>query len=500
MIIRTHPYRPARAARALLLLALAAACGDGTGPGNRPGIHLRTRLPDADTVLAPLPALELRVVDAHGKPAAGVAVELHAGAEFSHCAPFCPPAPTILLVDAQGRMQAVVTVPTDAEGIARARATLGTVAGPATLRVRVPSLGYEDTLRVTVRPGAPVGLALSPADTAVQVGRSYAVAAADLDRYGNRTPRASVGLSTVSPHVSLQGSQVTGTSFGRVQVTGTAGGRTATARVSVVPAGTVAATRVTVPGSTSTVLMGLDGSGATVLASAPAATVEGWSPDGTRLLMVYDVLDQPARIFGYHVSGGTTETLLDLRHHPRVHDAGSPRYSPDGRWIWFSGYESAFGNSLLWRMRPDGSELALVTPGGPWINAQDPDLSPDGTRLVYSGQRGEEDALRAVMVMDVASGTHTRLVNDWTARPRWSPTGEWIAFGANGRPYLVRPDGTGYRALTAAGGIVEWSPDGRYLLVQGGDWSVVDVATGEAVPIPASVIPGLVRAVWRPVP
>lgn len=502
---RIRPSLRTRPLAVALSLAFAAACtGDGTGPGARPGIHLRSELPASDTITAPLPRLVLQVLDAEGEPAAGVAVELSAEPAPSTCYPLCPLIPTLALVGPQGYWETFLALTTDAEGTVRADAVLGPIAGPAGLLVRVPALGYEDTVRVTVKPGASTGLRLSPADTALQVGRSYTLRAADVDRYGNETPRGAATLSTYSQDVGIQGQQVTARSFGRAQITATVGALTTTAHVSVVPTGTLAATRAPFGAAPSTVLMGLDGSGVTVLPGTPNARVAAWSPDGTRLLMLHDVLDQPDRIYGYHVATAATQTLLDVVNHPRVRQAASPRYSPDGQWIWFSGYESSAGNSLLWRMRPDGSGLELVTPQtSVYVNAEDPYPSPDGARLVYSGRRTDADSWTALMVMDVAAGTHTRLVNDVTGEPRWSPTGEWIVYGGSyGRPYLVRPDGSELRELAGVDGwITEWSPDGRYLLAQGqSGWAVVEASTGEVVRLPESITEDLVRAAWRPTP
>lgn len=504
------PRRPAsssaphRRAWALLLILAAACTGDGTGSGNRPGIHLTTRLPESDTVGAPLPTLVIQVRDAQGKPAAGTTVQLEALSVPRTCDPACGPAPGMFFVQPEGGYSWLVTLTTDAEGTARTQGVLGTVAGTARMVMRAAPSGYTDTVSVTVRPGATASVRLAPADTAVQVGRDYTLRAVAEDRYGNAAGTVAATLSTFSADVSLQGMKVTGVSFGRAQIQATAGGTTATAHVSVVPAGTLAVTRKPFTGSKNTVLMALDGSGQTLLPATPEADVAAWSPDGTRLLMVHNVLDRPDRIYGYQVATATTQTLLDVVNHPRVREATSPRYAPDAAWVWFSGYESSTGNSLLWRMRPDGSGLELVTPQEPRsVNAAYPFPSPDGARVAYSGRRTYDESWYGLWVLDVATGVHTRLVEDVTGHPRWSPTGEWIAFGgAFGRPYLVRPDGTGYTELPGVNGwATEWSPDGRWLLVQGpgGLW-VVEAATREAVQLPRALFDGMVRAVWRPVP
>ena len=79
--------------------------------------------------------------------------------------------------------------------------------------------------------------------------------------------------------------------------------------------------------------------------------------------------------------------------------------------------------------------------------------------------------------------------------PAWSPDGGTIAFtrSVDGQDelWVMNPDGTGQRAVTAGGAAVKrwpaWSPDGRYLAYQSGVWSapywtlriaVVEVRTG----------------------
>jgi Tol biopolymer transport system component len=452
-------------------------------------------------VQAPLPSLQLEVRGADGKPAASVSVELVAMYGARACAPLCADVATVLLRQPQGSLGPQLTVTTDTGGVARADAFLGTVSGPARLVIRVAQLGYTDTLRVAVQPGAPTTLRLLPADTALQIGRSYTGRGQVLDRLGNPTEQA-VTLSTASTDISIAGQQINGVSFGSAQVQAAAGGLTATAHVSVVPAGTIAATHVPWVGPASVVVMSLDGSGRQVLPGTPHATVAAWSPDGASLLMLYDQLDQPDRIYSYDLGTAATRTLLDVVNHPRVKQVEAPRFHPDGQWIWFSGYESPVGNSLLWRMRPDGSGLELITPQtSVYLNAAQPYPSPDGSRLVYSGRRTSDDDWYALYLFDLSTGTHTRLINGGTGQPRWSPTGEWIVFGGSaGRPYLIRPDGTGFREIPRIDGwLNEWAPDGKFILVQGNlSWWIVEAATGESVRLPNAVMDGLTRAVWRP--
>ena len=100
--------------------------------------------------------------------------------------------------------------------------------------------------------------------------------------------------------------------------------------------------------------------------------------------------------------------------------------------------------------------------------------SPDGTRLAVVLEKN--DLPMQVAVLDLTTGELHVVGNGYT--PAWSPSGEWIAYYADEKCMLVRPDGTGTRIVKAlprriallrdgrafTGGLV-WSPDGAQLLV-----------------------------------
>ena len=99
-----------------------------------------------------------------------------------------------------------------------------------------------------------------------------------------------------------------------------------------------------------------------------------WSEDGSRIVMVLiDIHDQ---LFHISVDGSTPQTISDGLP-PNVSE---PRFSPDGDWIAFIGYET-FDEFSIYRVRPDGGELErIIRHGG---NVSDLQWSPDGEWLLY---------------------------------------------------------------------------------------------------------------------
>ena len=124
-----------------------------------------------------------------------------------------------------------------------------------------------------------------------------------------------------------------------------------------------------------------------------------------------------------------------------------------------------------------------------------PSASADGRLFVYlSNVTGSPQA----WIFDRASGATRQLTDlpDAVTNVSWSPTGEWIAYevapggGLNTQIFIVRPDGSGTRRLTAGGednnGLNGWSDDGRTVLLNSSrfhpaarDAAAIDVVTGK---------------------
>jgi Tol biopolymer transport system component len=110
------------------------------------------------------------------------------------------------------------------------------------------------------------------------------------------------------------------------------------------------------------------------------------------------------------------------------------------------------GTSHLYRMHQDGSNIVDLTPSA---DAHDGDWSPDGSRIVFSGESG-------ISVMNADGSTPVALGVSGDG-PRWSPDGSRIAFGSGSTVQVMDADGSNAVVLTA-GRRPDWSPDGTRIV------------------------------------
>jgi len=107
--------------------------------------------------------------------------------------------------------------------------------------------------------------------------------------------------------------------------------------------------------------------------------------------------------------------------------------------------------------------------------ADDPQISPDGRRIVYERMSNDimTDRTRAnLWIVDVGGGNHRPLVSgtESASSPRWSPGGDRIAYVRStdtGTGIFVRWMDTGATALVAnlqkSPSHLAWSPDGDWI-------------------------------------
>ena len=144
-----------------------------------------------------------------------------------------------------------------------------------------------------------------------------------------------------------------------------------------------------------------------------------------------------------------------------------PRFSPDDARILYASTQS--GSSQIWIMNADGTGNRQLTSGvstdAPDANA--PNWSPDGTRIVFWA--GHETRYGEVWTMD-ADGTHRKQLTEQPApissdNPAWSPDGGTIIFDSNRSGttveiWIMKSDGGDQRRLIGglgAGGVMQMS-------------------------------------------
>jgi Tol biopolymer transport system component len=152
--------------------------------------------------------------------------------------------------------------------------------------------------------------------------------------------------------------------------------------------------------------------------------------------------------------------------------AGFTDFSRDGRWMAYVSHP----DGTLWRSRIDGSERLQLTfpPMGPILN---PKWSPDGRFIVFTGYKDWEPKIYLISADGGAS--LLLLSDDFKANdPTWSPDGRSIAYGGpsifDGTATEVRIlnlDTKQSKTVSGSQGLFSprWSPDGRYLAAKSAD-------------------------------
>lgn len=202
-----------------------------------------------------------------------------------------------------------------------------------------------------------------------------------------------------------------------------------------------------------------------------------FSPDGREIAFSRAETDGAWHVWIVPATGGTPRQLT-FGAVPQIY----PRFTPDGRSVVFQTWSS--GKDRVWRVPREGGATEPLTPEGE--DDGYPDVSPDGTRIVYSRSSG---GTSRICVSPIGGGPSVPLTAGDSTVPAWSPDGTLIAFardrGYEGGIFVVRPDGTGEKRISATGGWPVWTRDGRAVAYEakgpGGDqenW-VVPIAGGE---------------------
>ncbi|MBX9622773.1 MAG: hypothetical protein K2X82_03070 [Gemmataceae bacterium] len=180
-----------------------------------------------------------------------------------------------------------------------------------------------------------------------------------------------------------------------------------------------------------------------------------WSPDGKWVAFTSDRDGEPFQLYVMDADG---------RNVRRIVNAKATCYMPS-----WAGDRIVFGlhgaKPEMASVKPDGSDLKVLGEG------HDPCLSPDGTRIVYTGH---VPGGVTVFTMNADGSDKTAIVPEpnpiGAVFPSWSPDGKRVVFSKNvGKGlelFTVNADGSDLTQLTKLGRVATpaaWSPDGKWI-------------------------------------
>ena len=211
-----------------------------------------------------------------------------------------------------------------------------------------------------------------------------------------------------------------------------------------------------------------------------SAIVSDWSPDGNWIAFS-DRRNGNSEIFVVRPDGSQ---LQNLTNNPAI-DRG-PAWSPDGRHLVFARVDPS-GTVQLHLMNADGSDAHPLTARLGWEG--DPRWFPDGTRILFCCDRTDSPGNMLDICQIKADGSEERRVlfhRDHDVQPAVSPDGKLIAFvshaDGNDEIYVMNSDGSWLVRLTrnpAQDGWPRWSPDGKKLMFisnRGGKYAIHEIA------------------------
>ena len=202
-----------------------------------------------------------------------------------------------------------------------------------------------------------------------------------------------------------------------------------------------------------------------------------FSPDATKITFKERAEGGKDSLVVFDLREGKKQLLLEMPF------LDGPRWSPDGEGIAFSGRSADSGAYDLYLYGLDNKKLATLIQGklkdGEMVFA----WAPDGKHIVY------QSSDNAIYDFDLAKGGNSRIDSGWF--PTWSPSGEYIAYRADGlgdpgyiiynlrthAKQRILQGASAYRSLI-------WSPDSKLLVYAAdgrgefyGDLFVVDLKT-----------------------
>lgn len=203
-----------------------------------------------------------------------------------------------------------------------------------------------------------------------------------------------------------------------------------------------------------------------------------WSPDGKKI--AYSVFTKIYTKSGSVLSNASLY-VLDLATNKRVLTSFRPGmnsgavFSKDGKSIYLS-MSMGSGSADIYKINLKGEIESRLTKGPAGAINVEPTLSPDGSKIAFSSERGG----RPMIYVMNADGTNVKRLTYkgvYNSSPSWSPDGKKIAFaaqdGSNFDVFVMDENGENIRRITSASKVdgkpahnedPSFSPDSRYIV------------------------------------
>jgi len=219
--------------------------------------------------------------------------------------------------------------------------------------------------------------------------------------------------------------------------------------------------------------------------------VEGisWAPSGDRLAAALGVCDQDECRSDIHlIDLGPSGAQGVVNITPDLFSDRNPAWSPDGDRIAFD--TSRDGNNDVFAMDVDGSNLDRLTthPAGD----ADPNWAPTGDALAFTSGRDGADAIYTMNRDGAGQMRRTGLGAGLSRQPAWSPDGTRIVFsGVRGefgftQLIVITADGASESPFGGGQGQADYEPDWQPA-------NITYVRPRSASPLRVSLVPSYVR-------
>lgn len=225
--------------------------------------------------------------------------------------------------------------------------------------------------------------------------------------------------------------------------------------------------------------MNWDGSGFEQLTQHKSIALSpSWSYDGKKI--VYSVFTKLIKKTGGTLSN-VSLYILDLATNKRMLTSFRPGvnsgaiFTKDGSSIYL-GMSMGSGSADIYKINLKGEIEKRLTNGPAGAINVEPSLSPDGSKIAFSSERGGRPMIY-VMNSDGSNVKRLTFKGTYNSSPSWSPDGSKIAFAgqddSNFDVYVMNADGSNLRRITSAQKLngkpahnedPSFSPDSRYIV------------------------------------